>query len=173
MKKPAATQIDRRARAYRALCARLEPIQKRIDRDKAQLITLCRSFGHSPLNAEKTLRLEGVEFKIDAGFGQSVSIDEDRVARIAKIVPPKIFGLLFETRVSHAIAPGALNLIEMLRLRDGALRRRLGAGRARRVCDLFAKIQVVTPRAPTLNVKPRTKKTSTVDGRRSMAGGRK
>lgn len=148
---PRPTQIDARARAYKKLTAAAEKTARTIQREKKKLVALCQRFGVTPPRAEKTLRIEGLEYQAAASFGISTSYDQAAIARVAT----KLRGLgypasfaahnLFEEKTTYSLRPDWRDAIVKLPSRRHRLL----------LLGLLNTVTSCTPREPSLKVERR------------------
>jgi hypothetical protein len=162
-RRPTSAELDAVFLGYRELQATRDTWIARVKKQKKLIVSLCRRYGITPAKAEKTLRLEAIEFLADATFGTSTRHDQaaidfvaDRLMRLG--YPPSFFKRMFDQSVTYKPRPVWRDLIMRL------------SNRRHQVALLSAmhRVTTCTPCEPSLKV---TRRVVTA-GRRPKSLGR-
>jgi hypothetical protein len=147
--KPTAAQVDTRAKAYNKLTAAIEAKESELDAQKDDLVEMCRQHGITPPGAEKTFRLAGAVYDVDASFGISTSYDQDAIAEIVDRLDsnPHLVRPLFDLKLTYTPRPDAASAIAKL------------PARTRKWLEpMFAAVVKTSPKKPSLKVNERNAK---------------
>lgn len=138
--------VDRHAVQYKELEKQVNVAKAALDKKKGELVKLATRSGATPPGAEKSMRLSGHIWDITASFGTSSSVDDAVVELIqeelVKTQTPRLFKMLFQSKVSYIVAPTAPTILENL---------------SKRVRELFARVMTTKPKKPSLTVAKRKK----------------
>jgi hypothetical protein len=118
-KKPAPTaiEIDDLCLAFDTAKSAVEKDQQELSTAKGALLAAVQDFGYTPSHAEKTTRLEGTLYIADATVATSVAMNEAPIgelqSELSRLKKPKVFGLLFERKVKHALKKDAASTLKV------------------------------------------------------------
>jgi hypothetical protein len=104
MKRMTAEELDLAA-------ARLEKIGLEEESLRSQLQKQIEEFGFSPTRAEKSKRLNGMEYQLTVSRGTSTEIRDSEVERIRSACSDGLFARLFRTVTKFKLAEGATLLL--------------------------------------------------------------
>jgi hypothetical protein len=109
--------FDQHCRAFTASKAELETVKSELDAVKASLILLVSHYGYVPTNAEKSMRLEGIEMLATVTTGTSTDVNNEEVTRLqlalSRAKMPRVFSQLFARTVKHSLKKNAPDILKL------------------------------------------------------------
>jgi hypothetical protein len=142
-------EIDALAGLYADAKANVEKAQERVDAFGDQLIEMTQIHGVTPPKAEKSLRIEGDEWKVTVSEGQGVSVNKAAAAKVLASLKRagliRFFRKLFVVETQYKLAKGAQALIALP----------LPKGAPSNLRKLLAAAVQIKDKAPRLTVEPK------------------
>lgn len=147
--------IDTHAREYKNLCDLEKDARDKKNSKRDEILKLITKYGQVPDKAEKSKRLEGIEFQLTASFGDSVRVDAaiaevlcDRIENAVNLGQKELAGFfarLFKFETRYTLTSEATSIMASP----------LPKGAPRNLRTLFAKAVVIEKREPTVKVELR------------------
>jgi hypothetical protein len=109
---------------------------------RSELREQVAEFGFTPLKADKSKRLLGIDFEFTLSSSQSTEIRDAEVERIRAACPHRLFGQLFLTVTKYKLASGATTLLSG----------KLPATAPRNLRRLFSQAVQMTEGSPRLRI---------------------
>lgn len=150
-------RLDQLCREYREARAAEDAAAAVAKEKRDRLLKLVTEHGARPEGADKSKRLEGIEFKATASYGQSISVDASIAEKFQQALHDAglkqvCFDLFFTVTKTYQIAIGAF---ERMAINDLGLAQGHPLPCARKLRSLFRRAVTINAKTPTLKVEPR------------------
>lgn len=115
-KKPTPEGIDQMAQTYKDLLAQQDALDNKVAEVREYLLERVQAHGSVPPRADKSKRLEGIQYQITASTGESIEIDAATVEKFKEACSEQrlrgFFDKVFKTTRKYSLASGAQTRVE-------------------------------------------------------------
>lgn len=164
-----ATAVDDLCRDYNEKKAAADVANEALRASKAALIADVQLLGYVPAGADKSVRLDGVDFVATVTTATSVEIEDGSVIELqlalSNAKKPGTFRKLFDRRVKYSLRKNAAETLQ-------AATARLPEPAQKKLAQLFASCFAVATKAPALTVES-TAAIKAKEAKAAKKGGRK
>jgi hypothetical protein len=147
--------IDTHAREFNDRKEAFDLAKEYLDEQRDKILALIEKHGRVPEKAEKSKRLEGIEFQLTASFGDSVKVDVEYAELFKQACEDAhaagatgfagFFARVFKFEPRYTLTTKATQIMSG----------KLPAGAPRALRAFFAKAVTIEKRSPTVKVEPR------------------